>query len=290
MNIHLIQVPYDSAHERSRMGRGPEHLVAGGAARALAAQGHDVRIELIQAASTFPTEVGMAFQINRLIAERVRALRDADSFPIVLAGNCNSTLGALAGLDATGIGVLWFDSHGDFNTPETSQSGFFDGMALATLTGRCWAKLAATIPGFQPIPDNQIILAGARDLDPGESELLRDSVITLLNVEDVRQRGVDGALEHILTALATRAEHIYVHLDLDVLDPAEAPANQYAAPNGFSTDEVIGIVQAIAARLPLCGATLSAYDPAYDSEGRTLRAGIRLMQVLVTAADSGPPE
>jgi arginase len=111
--------------------------------------GHQTRVEYIEAGSDAPAEIRTAFELNRVVAERVRDAREAHALPVVLAGNCMTAVGTLAGLGGTPA-VLWFDAHGDFNTPETTASGFLDGMALAMLTGRCWANLTRTVHCFQP--------------------------------------------------------------------------------------------------------------------------------------------
>jgi arginase len=179
MQTHLIVVPYDSAVRGWRMGTGPERLLDAGLVDDLRAAGHQVRIEYIEADSNPPTEIRTAFDLNRALAGRVRDAREADALPVVLAGNCMTAVGTLAGLGGTPA-VLWFDAHGDFNTPETTASGFLDGMALAMLTGRCWANLVRTVHGFQPVPERDVVLLGARELDAGERLLLDGSEIALL--------------------------------------------------------------------------------------------------------------
>ena len=169
MEIRLLLVPYDSGQRNVRMGAGPEHLRAAGLEKHLAAQGHRVDSEVIEPASlNWRAEVQTSFELMRTVAEHVRAARIAKRFPVVLSGNCLAAVGVIAGLGA-GTGVLWIDAHGDFNTPQTTTSGFLDGMTLATATGQCWGELARSIEGFQPVPDNAVVLLGARDLDPGEA-------------------------------------------------------------------------------------------------------------------------
>src|SRR2546423_13798265 len=108
----------------------------------------------------------------RMLSTAVRETREASRFPIVLAGNCNTAVGTLAGLGAESTGVAWFDAHGDFNTPETTTSGFLDGTAVAIITGRCWTQLACTVPEFAPIADERVCLIGTREVDALERDLL----------------------------------------------------------------------------------------------------------------------
>ena len=123
MRIRILQVPYDSGQRALRMGRGPLHLVERGLADRLRDQGHDVDVELVETCETFPSEIKVTFDVQRRLAERVRAAIAAGWFPVVLSGNCNYTVGVLSGLDPLKTGLVWFDAHGEFNTPETTIGG-----------------------------------------------------------------------------------------------------------------------------------------------------------------------
>ena len=183
MEIRLLLVPYDSGQRNVRMGAGPEHLRAAGLEEHLAGQGHKVDVQVIEPASmNWRAEVQTSFELMRSVAEHVRAARADGRFPIVLSGNCLAAVGVIAGLGAP-TGVMWIDAHGDFNTPQTTMSGFLDGMTLATATGRCWVELARSIEGFEPVPDKAVVMFGTRDLDPGEASALARSGIVRLSAE-----------------------------------------------------------------------------------------------------------
>jgi arginase len=186
----------------------------------------------------------------------------------------------LAGLDSGSTAIVWLDAHGDFNTPETTVSGFLDGMALATATGRCWQNLAASVPGFRPVSEKNVVLIGARDFDPAERRLLDDSAVTLIESQSVRKHGVSSVLGQALAGL--RAQRVYLHIDLDVLDPDEARANQFSVPGGLSLAEVLEVAGFIGERLTIAAAAITAYDPAYDKDGKALRAATALMKQLCT--------
>lgn len=282
MRIQIIQVPYDSGHKSVRMGRGPEHFIGHGACESLRDRGCEVYVDRIEAMGTFMTEVGTTFELNRLLAERVRTAVNSGSFPLVLAGNCNSSIGTLAGLDAADLGIIWFDGHGDFNTPETTVSGFLDGMGLAMATGRCWKPLLATVPGFTPVAEKDVVLVGARDFDTEEKKFLEQSDIAVVAAESIRENGIQEALQPALVALQSRLRGVYLHIDLDVLDPGEAQANHLAPPNGLTVKQVEEAVRMVGNGLKICGAAITAYDPEYDPEGRTSRAGVKLMEMLVS--------
>jgi arginase len=279
MDVKLLAVPYDSGRRDWRMGRGPGRLLEAGLEDALRARGHAVSTGWVEA-DPHAGEVAATFQLARTLAERVRGA--APAFPLVLSGNCSAALGGLGGVGAAG--VVWLDAHADLNTPETTRSGFVDGMSLAVATGRCWTGIAGTIRGFLPVPDEFVVLAGSRDLEPGERALLARSGIATVDVPQARDAGVEAALAPVLDALAERVGRVYLHLDLDVVDPAEARANGFAAPGGFTVDEVEEVVRSVGARLEIVGATLSAYDPDADAEDRVPAVAARLAAAVVESA------
>jgi arginase len=277
MDIQLIQVPYDSGHQDRRTGRGPGHFLRHGLDDILRDQGHTVASEQIEATTSFTTEVGTAFELNRLLAARVKSARDRGSFPVVLAGNCNSCLGTLAGIGEDQPGVIWLDAHGDFNTPETTLSGFFDGMGLAAAAGRCWKSLVGTIPGFTAIAEENIVHIGARDLDPAEAQMMKQSALALVpvqNVHDVLGRVFDG--------LSARVSRIYLHVDMDILDTGEALPNHLAVPGGLAVDAVEEIIGRIKERFEICAGAITSFDPEYDRDDQVLNAGIRIIKAFVT--------
>lgn len=287
MKVQIIQVPYDSGHRGVRMGRGPEHFIHHGIDQMLRARGHEVHVDTIEASIPFRAEIATAFELNRSLAEHVRAALTRRSFPLVLSGNCNSCLGTLAGINSSHVGIVWFDGHGDFNTPETTVGGFLDGMGLATATGRCWKTMATGIPGFRPVPETNVALVGARDFDPQERELLEGSRITLVTAESIRRNGVRVSLEPALAALSIQS--VYLHVDLDVLDPEEAVANEFAPSDGLTVDQLEEAIRMIGERFMISAGAIAAYDPGYDEEGKTLRAGGRIMDVLLAASNFGLP-
>lgn len=263
METRLLLVPYDSGQHNVRMGAGPEHLRAAGLEEHLTAQGHQVDSQVIEPASMhWRAEVQTSFELMRAVSEQVRTARTANRFPLVLSGNCLAAVGVIAGLGPR-TGVVWIDAHGDFNTPQTTMSGFLDGMTLATTTGRCWIELARSIEGFEPVPDKAVVLIGARDLDPGEGAALARSEIVRLSVESA-----PNDIERVLQSLAPTMERFYVHLDLDALDPSEGRANGYAVRGGFSKENLQKLLAIIARHLRVEAMTIASYDPAYDSDGR----------------------
>lgn len=279
--IQLITLPYDSGHRGERMGAGPEYFLSQNVDEILRREGWTINVETVEAQRPFRAEIATAFALCRSLAELVQKAQEQGAFPLILSGNCNSCLGTLAGIDPSTVGVIWFDAHGDFNTPETTTGGFLDGMAVATATGRCWASLAKTIPGFVAVPDRQVLMVGIRQLDPGEQALLEQSQILLVRAEQLRASGLQESLAQPLRELRTRVQRVYLHIDLDVFDPQVGRANSYAEPNGLTQHEMEQAVTLIAQQFVIAAAALTAYDPSCDPEGKILRAGTQLMKHLI---------
>ena len=279
MNIQIIQVPYDSGHKSIRMGRGPEHLLRHRVDQILRDCGHQVSSYRIESNASFTTEIGTAFELNRLLAERISSAISSKMFPIVLAGNCNSCLGTIAGIGQSRLGIVWFDAHGDFNTPETSVSGCLDGMGLAMAAGRCWRSLLRTIPGLSPIPEANILHIGSRDLDPEEARLLRQSEIKVITPLQ-KGRGVRKAMDIAFNKLRNKVTKIYLHVDMDVLDTGEALPNHLAVPGGLSVDVVEEAVGMIKERFEVCASAITSFDPDYDKDDKVLGAGIRIIKAF----------
>jgi arginase len=240
----------------------------------------ELEADEVEVQDRFALEVGTSFAVARQLAEKVGDVSGRGDFPLVLAGNCISCIGTLAGMGDPPPAIIWLDAHGDFNTPETTVSGFLDGMALATAVGRCWGKLAATVPGFRPVPETQAVLLGARDFDVDEHALLDSSAVSLIDAQRIRKHGLRAALEPLLSRIQTDAGRAYLHIDLDVLDPAEARVNHFAPTGGLTLAELLGIVSLVRERFALAATAITAYDPEYDEGEKAIRAAVDVIREL----------
>jgi len=281
MDIQLLLVPFDSGNRSARMGAGPERLLDLGLERTLREGGHSVHTRIAELRSeSWQAEIQTSFELMRMLSTAVREAQEARRFPIILAGNCSTAVGTVAGLGAQSTGVAWFDAHGDFNTPETTSSGFLDGTAVAIITGRCWTQLAATVPGFTPVADERVCLIGTRDLDSLEGALLDES-----GVEIVEPKHLRSALPTALKNIREHVDTIYVHLDLDVLDSDVAHANTYALSGGLTLEDTEYALSEIARVFRIGAVTLSAYDPAGDTSDQAAKAAIHLISTAARVAE-----
>lgn len=190
--------------------------------------------------------------------------------PVSIAGDCCTSLGVLAGLQRAGIDptLIWFDAHGDFNTWETTPSGFLGGMPLAMLVGRGEQSLAARLD-LASLPEESVILSDGRDLDPAEREALAESHI--LHLPDVIQ----------MLNVDLPPGPLWVHFDTDVIDSESAPGMNYPVGGGPSPSQLKEAFGFIAGTDRLVAVSLSSWNPELDQDGRSRAASLELLRVLI---------
>jgi len=252
------------------MGAGPSRILAD----------LDVVAEEIHPASEWRAEIRTTFELYRALADAVHEAVQLGDFPVVLSGNCGASIGAAAGIGTNDLATLWFDAHGDYNTPDTTDSGFLDGMALAILTGRCWNTLAASIPRFAPIPPSRAMHVGARDYSPGERDALLYDNVWLVEPPSLAEPGVASMLD----AMRRNASKMLVHLDVDTIDPRFGRANPFAVDGGLSPDDVLRIIELAAQRFTIAGLVIASYDPSVDAEGKIAAIARRVIETLSSRA------
>src|SRR5262249_55959139 len=174
----VIEVPFHMGLEDAGVGRGPAQFVRAGADSALATDGAPAQVLHIRKLDGTTAGLDAVVDINRQIRTAVRDVIAEGGCPVVLAGNCNSCLGTLGGIDGDRLGVVWLDAHADFNTPETSLSGALDGMALAAAIGDCHDQLRERIGMERVVEARNVLLLGWRDLDPLEPRRLTQAGVT----------------------------------------------------------------------------------------------------------------
>ena len=196
----------------------------------------------------------------------------AGDVPVVVAGDCCAAIPVVAGLQRAGADatLVWLDAHGDFNTARTSASGFLGGMPLAMLVGRGDPRLMDAV-GARPVPEDRIHLGDARDLDPPEARALAASAVRRA-----------GTLDALLAAVASGST-VHVHLDCDVIDGEEVPAQAYPVPGGPSAAEVEAFCRALAARVEVAAVSVCAWHPGRDPDGASEAACLRCLDALTAA-------
>jgi arginase len=279
MDVCLIQVPFHAGDERHGSSSGPQRLSEAGAVELLAARGIGARAEVVDRTGPFRDTASSSAEVNRRIAALVREAVDAGELPVVLAGSCNAALGVLAGFDHSRCGAVWLDAHADFNTPESTASGFFAGMSAAIAAGHCYRDYWSQIGDNTRVAEEAFVMLGVRDVSPeAERERLRASAIRVVEWQDGKPRGdVVAALDH----LSGRVSEVYLHVDFDVFAPDVAPGvADEPVPGGLSVDDAEGIVRATAERFRVRAVTLATYTPDRDRDDKTLRVALRLIELI----------
>lgn len=267
----------DGAHP---VAAAPGHYVRAGAQSLLAGRGITATQGRVQALSGVGAGVASAsLAVNHGVRLAVRSAINMARLPIVLAGSCDAAIGVVAALGGGRCGIVWIDAHADFNTPQSSASGFFPGMSLAVVTGHCHRELWASLGGRPPVPEQLVVLAGVRSLSPpAEARRLQNSAIHAISWKRGRPQG-DIVSE--LEQLAGQVDEVYLHIDNDAFDPNTAPGVvDEPVPGGLSLAQMEDIVHAVTARLPIAAATIATYTPARDQQDRTLLADLRIIDLL----------
>ena len=280
-DVRIIAVPYDSGHAGLRMGAGPEHLLDNGFGEGLRSGGRKPNVTTVRHEKEPTAEVATAFELHGLVSTQVRQALAGGEFPLVLSGNCNTAaIGALAGIGSESPGVVWFDAHGEFNTPETTTTGFVDGMGLAIAVGHCWKEMAMGVHGFSVVPEENVVMAWVREVDRSERERLDASAVAVVGADVIKREGA-RALAEALDELETRVGRVYVHLDLDTLDAGKVgKANEFASEGGPDAEELEAVLAMVGERFEVVACGIASYDPSFDSEGRVLRAAIASARAL----------
>ncbi|MGR2753188.1 arginase family protein [Agromyces arachidis] len=211
----------------------------------------------VEAGDALGTGVQRYSAVRRVRERTAEALAAATGTPIAIGGDCGIALAPAAAASAAHPGelaVLWLDAHPDLNTPETSPSGAFNGMVLRAIAGEGADGLA--LDESVRVAPSRFVLAGLRSVDAGEQAYIDRHGIATLGVDDL------SAPERLAEAVAaTGASRVYVHVDLDVLDPSAIAGLSYPLPFGVQPEVLVAAVREVARRMPLAGASIAGFAP-----------------------------
>jgi arginase len=279
--VSIIVSPFHAGIRDVRVAKGPRRLLEAGLAATLVEAGLETEIVEIGSVDRFEGEIGRSFAVMRLISEAVSAALQKGRFPLVLAGNCNASVGVHAGLGGKHDAILWFDAHPDLDTPDECMSGYFDGMGVATLAGTCWRRLGATIPGFSAFDLSRLIYCGIRDFEPGQKEKVERLGIPSIYGSDAMKGRYAGALEEELKA--PHGQPVLVHLDLDCLDVSVGIANEYAAPGGLTAEDLAACMDQVAERNRPVAMTIASFNPDLEGSENIAAAGVAAAATIAKA-------
>jgi arginase len=211
----------------------------------------------VEAGDALGTGVARYSALRRVRERTEKALAQVPDLAITVGGDCGASLGAVAHASRRAGGdlaVLWLDAHPDLNTPESSPSGGFGGMTLRAIAGDGADGLA--LDEQTRVAPARLVLGGIRAIDDEERRFIDEHDVAVLTVEDLSDPSmVIAALED------TGASQVFVHVDLDVLDPSALAGLSYPMPFGIETATLVALLRAVAARFPLAGAAIAGFAP-----------------------------
>jgi arginase len=296
IKVDVIKNPYGGSRNVPELSTNPDYIHAAGLERLIAAWGgelirpiQDVRLDAEQERQY--GEWNRMAMANANFADRVREGLQDDLITIGLEANCNDLLGMLAGLkyDADGnarrVGLVFIDAHGDFNTPETTLSGMLGGMPVAIAAGHALHNIRKTTGLAEPLPMSDIVWGGVRDLDPLEADRFAEYEVQQFSVQDIRE--LSANLKEQMDKLAEGVDAIYVHIDMDVLDPAEVPGHNLTVADGPSSKE-LSAAMTLMFENPKTIALGIASTPSFnlDPDGVSRQAALNLIEGAIKGAQA----
>ncbi len=290
LRVALVKQPFSPTGTSA----GPNTMANGGIQQILAGMGTVVRVSEAALSAEEATEYGGWKRLGMALghfADIVAKNEREGYFTVGLLATCPSMPGLVAGLQHSGptrepirIGMLWLDAHPDFNTPETTRSGSLGGMPVAVATGRALQRLRLDAHLDPPLSDGHIVMGGVRLTDPLEQHLLDQSFIEQLSVDDLRN--MTPAVFAQLDRLSRLTDKLYVHIDMDVLDPREVMGHGNKVPNGPSSQQLAALFETIFSRYPKASAIGFATIPATDEGGLSLAAVNRMIAGAIRGVKS----
>ncbi|MFN4294820.1 MAG: arginase [Thermoflexales bacterium] len=289
-HIHIIGVPMDLGQRRRGVDMGPSVIRYAGLHQQLRALGHTITDGgniPVPLPETVPLDSERARHL-RSIADVCRNIYNAachinarGEIALFLGGDHSLSIGTVSAITAQedDVGVLWVDAHGDFNTPEITPSGNVHGMSLAALMGLGAPELTDVgRPGAKLKPAQAVIL-GARDLDPLERVALRERGVRVLTMRDVDERGI-AAVTHTALAHLQAYRRIHVSLDMDALDPAEAPGVGTPVTGGLTYREAHLLMEILHDSGKVTSLDIVEINPILDERNRTAKLAVELTASL----------
>lgn len=292
-DVSILGVPMDLGADRRGVDMGPSAIRCAGLEQRLEEIGFTVHDEgdlVVRRAKTYSTipESNLKYlyeivRVNEELAEAVAAIAGQNRFPLVLGGDHSIAIGTLAGIarHRRNVGVIWYDAHGDVNTAETSPSGNIHGMALAVALGYGDPALTGIGGPAPKVKPENVVLVGSRSLDPGERKFLRDRGIQVFTMHEIDRLGISRVMEQAIEVAAKGTDGVHLSLDLDGLDPKEAPGVGTPVPAGIGLRESLLAMEILADAGVVTSAEFVEVNPTLDTRNETAKIAVELIASLL---------
>jgi len=296
IKVDVIKNPYGGSRNMPELSTNPDYIHAAGLERLIGEWGgelirpvQDIRLSAEQERA-YGDWNRMALA-NSNFAEVMREGLQDNLITVGLQANCNDLLGMLAGLkydsdgNARRVGLVFYDSHGDFNVPETTLSGMLGGMPVAVAAGHALHNLRQTTGLAEPLPMSDIMWGGVRDLDPLEADRFREYEVRQVSVQDIRE--ISDNFRKQFNALADEVDVVYVHVDMDVLEPDEVPGHPLTVADGPSSKDLAAAISFMFEN-PKTVALGIASTPSFnrDPHGISRQAALNLIEGAIKGAQA----
>ncbi len=291
-SVSIIGVPMDLGQTRRGVDMGPSAIRYGGLTERLTNLGYhvydegDIKVEIKERADEGAANLKnltAVAEASEFLASKVEEIISQDRFPLVLGGDHSIALGTLAGIAKKhqNLGVIWYDAHGDLNTSDTSPSGNIHGMPLAASIGIGHSSLTE-IGGYSPkVKPENVVIIGARDLDHGERLLIKKTGIKVYTMHEVDRLGMTTVMKETIAYLKERVDYVHLSLDLDGLDPTEAPGVGTPVAGGLTYRESHLAMEMLEEANIITSAEFVEVNPILDEKNKTGDTAVALIASLL---------
>jgi arginase len=292
LNISLIGVPMDLGQNRRGVDMGPSAIRYAGVVERLQDIGHavtdegNIQIAAAEKAASPDTNLKNLKEVtdaSTALANKIHDVMENGQFPLILGGDHSIAIGTLAGLGDRyeNLGVIWYDAHSDINTGETSPSGNIHGMPLAVSIGLGHEKLV-NIRGFAPkIKPENVVIIGARSIDPGERKIIKEQGIKVFTMHDIDKLGMTEIMDQTMWYLKDReVDGVHLSLDLDGIDPIYTPGVGTPVPGGISYRESHLAMEMLFTSDMITSAEFVEVNPILDEKNKTADVAVALIGSL----------
>jgi arginase len=280
MQIDIIGVPIDLGADRRGVDMGPSAIRYAHLHQRLKELGHiledkgNIEVPILETCQITDPKLkylDCIVPMGRRVAGAVATSIQGGRFPLVLGGDHSLSLGSVRGAAKRHrLGLIWVDAHADFNTPETTPSGNIHGMPLAALCGLGDPRLVCLWDETPPVLNpKRVAIIGARELDPGEKQNLRETGVMVQSMEQIDRIGMGSALEKAIDHVSREVDGLYLSLDMDALDPRHAPGVGTPVPGGLTYREAHLVCEVIAETGKMIGMEIVEVNPILDVQNQT---------------------
>ncbi|SDY50305.1 arginase [Tindallia californiensis] len=291
--VSIVGVPMDLGQNRRGVDMGPSAMRYAGVRSRIEKLGHqvedhgDLHIDFSEKKSsekkTNLKNLMEVERVNAMLAEKVSHIVEEGSFPLVLGGDHSIAIGTIAGVSKhyENLGVIWIDAHADLNTEDTSPSGNIHGMPLAASLGVGNESLTSLFYPKAKVKPENVVMIGHRDLDQGERELVKAKGIKMYTMHEIDRMGMTKVIEESLTYLKGKTDGIHLSLDLDGLDPTDAPGVGTPVIGGISYREGHLAMEMLAETDLIVSAEFVEVNPILDEKNKTAQVAVALISSLL---------